>query len=331
MKKWLKLTIVSCAMVVIVIFFSNLSYFYALPRGEIALISHRGIHQTYDRNQLGTEECTANRIYDIKHSYIENTIPSVAAAFDQGADLVEADIQLTKDGEFVLFHDSTLECRTNGRGRIFDNDMAQLRNLDVGFGYTDDGGASYPLRGTGIGKMPTLAVLIQRFPDAKFVFDLQGKNPAMGSLLSRYFITKKLGKIEQHTFYGSWKTLKDLKRLHPKLRTFDAKQVKWCLQNYMMVGWTGHLSKWCRNTSVLVPINYARFLWGWPNLFVQRMKSVNTNVILIGPLLDVGQAGTPGLDTKNQFAKVPENWPGEVWTNRPDVIAPLIRDRSSSR
>ena len=314
----------------ILIFIFNHSYFYPQPPGSITVISHRGIHQTYDRNNLGTEECTANRIFKIRHNYIENTISSVAAAFDQGVDIVEADLQMTRDGEFVLFHDSTLECKTDGSGRVFDYDLAQLQKLDVGFGYTDDKGASYPLRGTGIGKMPTLAALIRRFPDKNFTFDLQGKNPAMGTLLSRYFMVNKLGSIEQHTFYGSWKTLKGLKQLHPELRTFDANQIKWCLQNYMLTGWTGHISKWCRNTTVLVPVNYAGFLWGWPNLFVRRMESANTKVVLLGPMLDFGQVGTPGLDTKSQFAEIPDSWPGGIWTNRPDIIVPLTKEQSSA-
>jgi glycerophosphoryl diester phosphodiesterase len=313
------------------VFAFNHSYFYPQLSGNITVVAHRGVHHTYDRNGLGTEECTADRLFKISHPYIENTIASTAAAFDQGADIVEADLQMTRDGEFVLFHDATLECKTDGRGRIFEHDLARLKKLDVGFGYTDDQGASYPLRGSAVGQMPTLAELILRFPDKRFIFDLQGKDRTAADRLSEYFVKNRLGSIGRHTFYGSWRVLKRLKELHPDLRTFDANQVKWCLQNYVATGWTGHISRWCRNTAVLVPINYARYLWGWPNLFVQRMQAAGTEVILIGPLLDIGQAGTPGLDAETDFARIPAGWPGAVWTNRSDIIVPLIKLRSTAK
>ena len=42
------------------------------------------------------------------HPYLENTIASMKAAFQVGADIVEFDIQPTKDGQFAVFHDGNL-------------------------------------------------------------------------------------------------------------------------------------------------------------------------------------------------------------------------------
>ncbi|EEM80197.1 Glycerophosphoryl diester phosphodiesterase [Bacillus thuringiensis serovar huazhongensis BGSC 4BD1] len=86
------------------------------------------------------DTCTAERIHEPEHSYLENTIPSMEAAFKAGADLVEFDVQPTKDNNFVIFHDWTLDCRTNGKGVTRDFTTKELQALDIGYGYTADGG-----------------------------------------------------------------------------------------------------------------------------------------------------------------------------------------------
>ena len=77
---------------------------------------------------------TALRIYPPTHTYIENTISSMQAAFDAGAQIVEIDIHPTIDGQFAVFHDWMLDCRTNGKGRTRDFAMADLKKLDLGYG-----------------------------------------------------------------------------------------------------------------------------------------------------------------------------------------------------
>ncbi len=50
------------------------------------------------------------------HGYLENTIASMQASFEAGADIVELDVHPTTDGRFAVFHDWTLDCRTDGHG-----------------------------------------------------------------------------------------------------------------------------------------------------------------------------------------------------------------------
>ena len=91
-----------------------------------------------------------------EHPYLENTIDGFRAAFSDGADIIEFDVQPTTDGQFVVFHDWTLDCRTNGSGVTREHALAELRPLDLGYGYTADGGKTFPFRGKGVGLMPTL-------------------------------------------------------------------------------------------------------------------------------------------------------------------------------
>ena len=86
------------------------------------------------------------------------------AGFAAGADIVELDVHPTTDGEFAVFHDWTLDCRTDGQGVTREHSMAYLKKLDIGHGYTADGGKTFPFRGKGIGLMPTLAEVLEAFP-----------------------------------------------------------------------------------------------------------------------------------------------------------------------
>jgi glycerophosphoryl diester phosphodiesterase len=71
--------------------------------------------------------------------YAENTLPSVANAFDEGADMVEIDVHLSRDGEVVLLHDFALDKTTNLEGCVADYDYAALATADatVGSGATE--------------------------------------------------------------------------------------------------------------------------------------------------------------------------------------------------
>lgn len=102
---------------------------HARPLEEITIMSHRGVYQTYPRDGLTPETCTAEIIYLLTHDFLENTIPSMAKAFEFNADVIELDIHSTSDGKIVVFHDWTLECRTNGKGVTQEQSFDYLRSL----------------------------------------------------------------------------------------------------------------------------------------------------------------------------------------------------------
>ncbi len=62
----------------------------------------------------------------------ENTLAAFRLAWEEGADGIEGDFRLTRDGEIVCLHDPTTR-RTAGIGRtVAESTLAQLRELDVG-------------------------------------------------------------------------------------------------------------------------------------------------------------------------------------------------------
>jgi len=64
----------------------------------------------------------------------ENTLRSFRRAFELGADMVELDVHLSKDGEAMVMHSEELEHTTDGHGRIQDKTLAELKTLDAGNG-----------------------------------------------------------------------------------------------------------------------------------------------------------------------------------------------------
>ncbi|MEW2388670.1 glycerophosphodiester phosphodiesterase family protein [Streptomyces venezuelae] len=81
----------------------------------------------------------------------ENSVAALRAAFADGAEIVEADVRMTKDHVPVLMHDATVDRTTNGKGRVSDLTLAQLRGLRLRAGL---GGRQAPLTGE---RVPTVA------------------------------------------------------------------------------------------------------------------------------------------------------------------------------
>ncbi|MFY3793295.1 glycerophosphodiester phosphodiesterase [Ureibacillus sp. MALMAid1270] len=65
----------------------------------------------------------------------ENTMSAFYKAIQMGADYIEFDVQMSKDGIPVIIHDSTLNRTTNGNGYISDYTLKQLKSLDAGSWY----------------------------------------------------------------------------------------------------------------------------------------------------------------------------------------------------
>lgn len=62
----------------------------------------------------------------------ENTMVAFKKAIELGANGIELDLQQTKDGRIVIFHDKKIDKKSNGLGKIVDHDYIDLYNLDFG-------------------------------------------------------------------------------------------------------------------------------------------------------------------------------------------------------
>ncbi len=314
----LGITVVAVLLLTAGLWAGNSSALRGTEGGRPLLLAHRGIAQTFPLAGVENDTCTASRIDPPEHAYIENTLPAMRAAFDAGAGMLEFDVQVTADDQLAVFHDSTLECRTDGTGRVREHTLAELRRLDLGYGYTADGGATYPLRGKGAGLLVTAEQVVAAFPDRELLIDLKNDDPAEGERLAAYLATLPAQRSAAIGVYGGDAAVAALAGRLPGIRATSKKIMKDCLLRYLATGWTGHVPDACRHTELHLPQRYGRLLWGWPNLFVDRMRAADTRVVLVagdGPW-------SAGFDRPADLAAVPAGWSGWLWTNRVDAITP---------
>lgn len=285
--------------------------------GEYKLLAHRGLAQTFDVSIVNWDTNTAEIIYEPEHPYLENTIDSMKVAFEYGADVVELDIQLTKDKKLAVFHDYDLSMRTEGTGSVGDWTMEELKTLDVGYRYTADGGKSFPFRGKGTGLMPEFTEILEMFPDKDLLIHMKDGDIETAEVLWEYLKDMSAERLSQITVYGNEAGLVYLREQNSNMRVLSGKRLKEALLKYELLGWTGYIPNEIKNMEIHIPLMYAKALWGWPNKFVERMESVNTRVVIV----EGNGKWSEGFDTEESLTKIPSGYTGYVWTNRIDVVS----------
>lgn len=306
---------------------ANTSVFFGFPADKpLRIVAHRGQHQTYDRTGLTNETCTAGRIAPPKHDYLENTISGMKAAFEAGADVVELDIHLTPDKKFAVFHDWTLDCRTDGKGVTEETPMAMLKTLDIGYGYTADGGKTFPFRGKFVGHMPTLPEVFETLPEGRFLINFKSRRTEEGEALATLLSQNPDFRARTFGVFGGTEPTEKAIELTKNLPGYSSQTIKSCLIPYLTWGWSGHVPEGCRNIIVPVPANYAFFAWGWPERFYARMAAAGSEVLLLGPY-ESGDSGSSGIDDTATWNLVPHNFPGLVWTNVIERTRPQVERR----
>lgn len=107
-----------------------------------------------------------------------NTMFAFQNAADLGADVLEMDLHITSDGILVLMHDETVDRTTDGTGEIEAMTLDELKQLDAGYDWSPDEGASFPFRGQGI-TVPTLEEVFAAFPEYRMTIEIKKTNASM--------------------------------------------------------------------------------------------------------------------------------------------------------
>jgi glycerophosphoryl diester phosphodiesterase len=102
----------------------------------------------------------------------ENTLLGFRCGQSHNVDIIEFDVQATRDGEIVVIHDPTVDRTTEGQGAVADKTLAELQTLDAGYRFTSDDGKSFPFRGKGA-QIPLLSEVLQEFPELLFTIELK--------------------------------------------------------------------------------------------------------------------------------------------------------------
>jgi len=174
----------------------------------------------------------------------ENTIAAFDHGLALGADGLEFDVHLSRDGTVVVHHDETLERTTSGRGRLGDRTAGELAAIDAGYWFVPGSDAvtqsnlahppspisapEYPFRGKGIG-IPTLREVLARYLHAHFIIELKVNDPALA--LRAIDDVRAAGAVERAVF-GSfwWRVLHAARACEPRIRTGAAREeTRWAL------------------------------------------------------------------------------------------------------
>lgn len=140
----------------------------------------------------------------------ENTMTAFRAALEAQSDGIEADVHKTKDGKLVLIHDETINRTTDGRGRVADMTLSELRGYNAGVTFAIQE------------QIPTLDELIDLCRGTSMVLNLEVKTdieryPGIEQLLIDTIRNQRLpvGQVMFSSFNHS--TLQRLNQLAPEI------------------------------------------------------------------------------------------------------------------
>jgi glycerophosphoryl diester phosphodiesterase len=250
----------------------------------IEIIAHRGVHPFYygEHDIDRRSGCSATLLHETEPAFIENTLPSIAAAFAFGATMIEIDVHRTRDSQLVVFHDAGLECRTNGRGPPERKTLRELKELDAGYGYTADG-KSFPLRGRGVGLIPTLREVLDRFPNGGFVLDDKAHNARLiAELLSSYSPDRQRNIVYWGETTG-YATIRTKAAIGGRLMTRE--DMLACRRALLRRLGFGALPAACRGAILIIPADalrpwYARLGLGWPDRFLVKVRDAGSRIFI---------------------------------------------------
>jgi len=131
--------------------------------------------------------------------YPENTMSAFRAAYEMGAEMVELDILLSKDGIPVVIHDETLERTTNGTGKVVEHTYAELSQLDAGSWFGEEHAGE---------KIPTLEEVV-KFAKGKIALNIEIKTEAVSDEIKNGIEEKayeivKMHDMQDHVLFSSF-------------------------------------------------------------------------------------------------------------------------------
>jgi glycerophosphoryl diester phosphodiesterase len=128
-----------------------------------------------------------------------NTMYAFRKAVRAGADMLELDIGVTRDGKVIVMHDTTVDGKTNGHGTVVSKTLRQIKRLDAAFWFAPRAAEhyshslprrAYRFRGIATGRrepptgfraadfcVPTLAQVLKAFPRTPINIEIKGRTP----------------------------------------------------------------------------------------------------------------------------------------------------------
>lgn len=233
----------------------------------------------------------------------ENTFAAFDNGLALGADGLELDVHLSRNGVVVVHHDRLLDRTTNLRGPIAEATSGELARADAGHHFRRDGG--FPFRGRQIG-VPILAEVLARYRDVRIIVELKVNTEELARAVVD--VVRAAGASER-VCVGSFglRALRALRRLDPSIATSAAREeVRWALYRSKL--------RW--------PISRAPYEGYQVPEWAGRTRVVSPRFVR-----DAHRAGLHvqiwTVDAEDHARRLLEWGADALITDRPDVVVPI--------
>lgn len=219
----------------------------------------------------------------------ENTVDAFANGLSLGADGIELDVHLSRDGVVVVNHDATVDRTTKGRGAVAALTAAELARLDV----------------------PALGDVLTRFRDVRVIVELKVNTAELASAVVD--VVRRADAVDR-VCLGSFglRVLRAARALEPAIATSAAREeVRWALYG----SWIGWPMRRRTYVGFQVP-ELAGTTRVVSRRFVDAAHRAGHGV----------QVWT--VDTEDAARRLLGWGVDALITDRPDVVVPVVRDRS---
>ena len=222
----------------------------------------------------------------------ENTIAAFDNGLALGADGLELDVHLSRDGVVVVHHDRLLDRTTTLRGPVAERTAEELQRASV----------------------PTLADVLARYRDPRIIIEMKVNHPALAA--ATIDVIRRSGAIDR-VCLGSFglRVLRAARALEPAMATSGAREeVRWALYR-----------SWCR-----WPVSRVAYGGYQVPELAGRTRVVSPRFIAAahGAGLAV-QVWT--VDTEDDARRLLDWGVDALITDRPDVVVPIVANRAGAK
>jgi glycerophosphoryl diester phosphodiesterase len=244
----------------------------------------------------------------------ENTIAAFDHGLSCGADGLEFDVHLSRDGVVVIHHDATLDRTTDHRGPLAALTAAELARVDAGHNFVPRGQSGHPpFRGAGCG-IPTLREVLHRYRNIWIIIELKLNDPV---LAHRTIDEVRAADAIHRVSLGSFGTrvLRAARTYEPRIRTGSSRE-ETRLALYR---------SWCR-----WPVSNPPFDAYQVPEFAGSTRVVSRRFVNHAHRCGIAvQVWT--VDTESDITRLIDWGVDGIISDRPDIAVEVVRARTATR
>lgn len=238
----------------------------------------------------------------------ENTCAAFDRGLDAGADGLELDVRLTRDGVPVVCHDATLDRTTDVRGWLSAWTAADLGGVDAGYRFRGVSG-DWPFRGRGV-RVPLLREVLERYGRRPLIVELKDPQAELARAVVRLLAETGAGpRLWIGSFHAA--VLREVRRLAPGVPTGAS---GWEVRKALYRSWIGWPSKRVPYGALQVPERRGAHRIVSPRFVRAAHRSAAAVQVWV-------------VDEPDRIRRLLGWGVDGIITDRPDVAARVVKER----